>query len=117
LTSLYSEVPEKAPRDAGQAYEKVRSHLAKDGLAALPPTPFSNSNGFAMRQEDANSLGVTTLSGLRDKAEGSGNAPELRPGAQRGPLTSCCAHRLDAACRAAGQSPAWWVAGAAATRP
>jgi glycine betaine/choline ABC-type transport system substrate-binding protein len=112
-----SEVPEKAPRDAGQAYEKVRSHLAKDGLAALPPTPFSNSNGFAMRQEDANSLGVTTLSGLRDKAEGSGNAPELRPGAQRGPLTSCCAHRLDAACRAAGQSPAWWVAGAAATRP
>jgi len=54
---LYSEVPEKAPRDAGQAYEKVRSHLAKDGLAALPPTPFSNSNGFAMRQEDANSLG------------------------------------------------------------
>jgi glycine betaine/choline ABC-type transport system substrate-binding protein len=68
LTSLYREVPEAVPRDAGQAYEKARGHFAEDGLTALPPTPFSNSNGFAMRQEDAIGLGVTTLSGLIDKA-------------------------------------------------
>jgi glycine betaine/choline ABC-type transport system substrate-binding protein len=69
LTSLYGERPEAVPRDPRQAYEKARGHFAEDGLAALPPTPFSNSNGFAMRQEDASSLGLTTLSGLRGKAQ------------------------------------------------
>jgi glycine betaine/choline ABC-type transport system substrate-binding protein len=68
LTTLYRELPEKVPRDARQAHEQARSRFAEDGLVALPPTPFSNSNGFAMRQEDASGLGVTTLSGLRDEA-------------------------------------------------
>lgn len=69
LTSLYGEAPEKVPRDARQAYEQARRRFAGDGLTALPPTPFTNSNGFAMRQEDATSLGVTTLSSLSGKAQ------------------------------------------------
>jgi glycine betaine/choline ABC-type transport system substrate-binding protein len=69
LTSLYGESVADVPRSVEQAYERERAAFEADGLAALPPTPFSNSNGFAMRQEDADALGVTTLSGLDGRAQ------------------------------------------------
>jgi glycine betaine/choline ABC-type transport system substrate-binding protein len=69
LTSLYGESVADVPRNVEQAYEQARAAFEEDGMAALPPTPFSNSNGFAMRQEDADALGVTTLSGLGDRAQ------------------------------------------------
>jgi glycine betaine/choline ABC-type transport system substrate-binding protein len=68
LTSLYDEAVEDVPRAVDQAYGEARAAFAEDGLTALPPTPFSNSNGFAMRQEDTETLAITTLSGLRDRA-------------------------------------------------
>jgi glycine betaine/choline ABC-type transport system substrate-binding protein len=69
LTSLYGESVEDVPRDVERAYVEARAAFAEDGLTALPPTPFSNSNGFAMRQEDADTLAVNALSGLEDRAE------------------------------------------------
>jgi glycine betaine/choline ABC-type transport system substrate-binding protein len=69
LTTLYGEASERVPRDGLKAYEQARRRFAGDVLAALPPTPFSNSNGFAMRREAADTLGVTTLSSLTDEAQ------------------------------------------------
>lgn len=69
LTSFCDVKPADVPRSETTAYEDTRACLSEDGLTALPPTPFTNSNGFAVTQETAQELGgITKLSELSGKA-------------------------------------------------
>ncbi len=68
LTSFYGVKSENVPKDSQKAYQEARTKAAADGVTALAPTPFTDSNGFAMTQAKADSLGVKTLSDLKGKA-------------------------------------------------
>jgi osmoprotectant transport system substrate-binding protein len=57
-----------APKDPQKAYEQARAEYAKEGLTALPPTPFSDAQAVGMPRKQANSLGVNTISDLKPKA-------------------------------------------------
>jgi glycine betaine/choline ABC-type transport system substrate-binding protein len=67
LTSFYKVDIADVPKDAQEAYEQAKEDAAKDDVVALPQTPFTNSNGFAMTQKRADELGVKTLSDLKGK--------------------------------------------------
>jgi osmoprotectant transport system substrate-binding protein len=70
-TALLSflKVPAKdIPTDENQAYEQVKAGLAKEGIEAFPPTPFTSSNEVGMLKKKADELGVTKISDLKDKA-------------------------------------------------
>jgi len=57
------------PKDAGEAAAQVKTDAAKDGITAFAPTPFTDSNGFAITQATSEKLGgATKLSDLADKA-------------------------------------------------
>jgi glycine betaine/choline ABC-type transport system substrate-binding protein/ABC-type proline/glycine betaine transport system permease subunit len=70
LTS-FCKVKDKAiPHEAGQAYEQAKACMAKDGITAEAPSPFTDSNGFAVTQATATKLGnITKLSDLKGQAE------------------------------------------------
>src|SRR3954449_5171564 len=69
LTSFFKVKNEDVPKDAQQAYEMTKDEFAKIGFTAMTPTPFTDSNGFAMTQEGAAKAGnVTKLSDLKAKA-------------------------------------------------
>lgn len=69
LLSFFDVPTDKLPKDPAQAYDQVKADFAKDGIAALPPTPFTSSNEVALTQEKAQQLGVTTISDLKGKAQ------------------------------------------------
>ncbi len=56
------------PTDEGQAYEQVKAGLAKQGIEAFPPTPFTSSNEVGLLKKKADALGVTKISDLKPKA-------------------------------------------------
>jgi glycine betaine/choline ABC-type transport system substrate-binding protein/ABC-type proline/glycine betaine transport system permease subunit len=69
LTSFCKVKDADVSHDPAQAYQQAKDCMAKDGITALEPSPFTDSNGFAVTQETAQKLGnVTTLSQLKDKA-------------------------------------------------
>ncbi|WCB94184.1 hypothetical protein DSM104299_02913 [Baekduia alba] len=69
LTSFFKVKNEDVPKDPQEAYAMTKDEFAKIGFTAFAPTPFTDSNGFAMTQEGAQKAGnVTTLSGLKPKA-------------------------------------------------
>jgi glycine betaine/choline ABC-type transport system substrate-binding protein len=68
LTSFFNAKTTDIPTDPQQAYNEAKTDFAKDGITALPPTPFTDSNALAVSQETANKLGVKTISDLKDKA-------------------------------------------------
>jgi glycine betaine/choline ABC-type transport system substrate-binding protein/ABC-type proline/glycine betaine transport system permease subunit len=69
LTSFFKVKNEDVPKDAQQAYQQTKDEFAKIGFTAFAPTPFTDSNGFAMTQEGAQKAGnVTKLSDLSAKA-------------------------------------------------
>jgi glycine betaine/choline ABC-type transport system substrate-binding protein/ABC-type proline/glycine betaine transport system permease subunit len=69
LTSFFKVKNEDVPKDAQQAYQMTKDEFAKLGFTAMTPTPFTDSNGFAMTQEGAAKAGnVTKLSDLKAKA-------------------------------------------------
>ena len=69
LTSFCDVKDKNVSHDAGQAYTQAKDCLAKDGITAEEPTPFTDSNGFAVTQATAKKLGdITKLSDLKDKA-------------------------------------------------
>ncbi|HVW17755.1 MAG TPA: glycine betaine ABC transporter substrate-binding protein [Solirubrobacteraceae bacterium] len=84
LTSLYGVSAERVPRTVRAAYARVRAHAAEDGIVALAPTPFSDSNGFAVRPQTASRHRLRSLSDLARAAPSLtlSGAPE-------------CARRLD----------------------
>jgi len=55
--------------DSEQAYQMVKDDFAKEGIAALPPTPFTNSNEVAVTQETAQKLGLKSISDLKGKSQ------------------------------------------------
>jgi glycine betaine/choline ABC-type transport system substrate-binding protein len=69
LTSFYGVKPADVPKDPQAAYEKVKAGAAKDGITALPPTDFTDSNGFALTAANAKKLGVTKISDLKGKSQ------------------------------------------------
>jgi glycine betaine/choline ABC-type transport system substrate-binding protein/ABC-type proline/glycine betaine transport system permease subunit len=69
LTSFCKVKDKAVPHDAGQAYGQAKACMAKDGITALAPTPFTDSNGFAVTQATATKLGnITKLSDLKGKS-------------------------------------------------
>ena len=56
------------PRGRAAAYKRVREAFARRGVAALPPTPFEDAPGFAVRRSTARRLPGTRLSDLRGVA-------------------------------------------------
>jgi len=69
LLSFFDVPTDKLPKDPQQAYDEVKADFAKDGIAALPPTPFTSSNEVALTPEKAQELGVTTISDLKGKSQ------------------------------------------------
>jgi osmoprotectant transport system substrate-binding protein len=55
--------------DSAQAYDMVKSDFAKEGIDALPPTPFTNSNEVAVSADTAKKLGLTNISDLKGKSQ------------------------------------------------
>jgi glycine betaine/choline ABC-type transport system substrate-binding protein/ABC-type proline/glycine betaine transport system permease subunit len=69
LTSFFKVKIDDVPKDPAQAYDQTKAEFAKIGFTAFAPTPFTDSNGFAMTQEGAQKAGnATTLSSLVTKA-------------------------------------------------
>jgi glycine betaine/choline ABC-type transport system substrate-binding protein/ABC-type proline/glycine betaine transport system permease subunit len=69
LTSFFKVKSEDVPTDPAQAFDQTKSEFAKIGFTAFTPTPFTDSNGFAMTQQGAAKAGnVKTLSDLKAKA-------------------------------------------------
>ena len=69
----------------------LREQLEADGLVALEPTPGTDADGFAVRQETADDLGLTTMSDLAEVADElrwgvaqeCGENPNCGPGLER----------------------------------
>jgi osmoprotectant transport system substrate-binding protein len=58
----------KLPSDPTAAYDQVKAGLAKEGIDAFPPTPFTSSNEVGLLKSEADKLGVTKISDLKSKA-------------------------------------------------
>jgi osmoprotectant transport system substrate-binding protein len=69
LLSFFDVPTDKLPKDPGAAFDQVKADFAKDGIAALAPTPFTSSNEVALTQEKAKELGVTNISDLEGKSQ------------------------------------------------
>lgn len=69
LLSFFEVPTDQLPKDPQQAYEQVKADFAKDGIAALPPTPFTSSNEVGLTREKAEELGVTKISDLKGKED------------------------------------------------
>jgi glycine betaine/choline ABC-type transport system substrate-binding protein len=67
LTSFFKKQATDVPRDEQQAYQLAKADFAKSNLTALPPTPFTDSNGVGMLKAKAQKLGITKLSDLTTK--------------------------------------------------
>jgi glycine betaine/choline ABC-type transport system substrate-binding protein len=68
LTSFFKKKATDVPKDEQQAYEQAKAGFAEQKLTALPPTPFTDSNGVGMLKSKAEELSITKLSDLKDKA-------------------------------------------------
>src|SRR3954452_25121398 len=68
LTSFFKKKATDVPHDEQQAYQLAKAAFAKEGLAALPTTPFTDSNGVGMLKSKADQLGISKISDLTAKA-------------------------------------------------
>jgi glycine betaine/choline ABC-type transport system substrate-binding protein len=68
LTSFFGKKATDVPKDEQAAYDEAKTEFAKKQLVALPPTPFTDSNGVGMLKSKADALGIKTISDLKDKA-------------------------------------------------
>lgn len=69
LVNFFKVKTENIPKDPKEAYNQAKADFAKVKLVAFAPTPFTDSNGFAMTKARAQELGVTKLSDLAGKAK------------------------------------------------
>jgi glycine betaine/choline ABC-type transport system substrate-binding protein len=67
LTSFFGKKATEVPHDEQKAYQEAKAGFAKSNLTALPPTPYTNSNGVGMLKAKAQKLGITKLSDLTSK--------------------------------------------------
>jgi osmoprotectant transport system substrate-binding protein len=70
LLSFLNVPAAKLPGDEAQAYEEVKAGMARQGIDALAPTPFTSSNEVGLLKKKAGDLGVTKISDLASKAGG-----------------------------------------------
>ncbi|MFL5895031.1 MAG: glycine betaine ABC transporter substrate-binding protein [Thermoleophilaceae bacterium] len=68
LTSFFGMKATAVPHNDQKAYEIAKTDFAKKNLVALPPTPFTDSNGVGMLKTKAQKLGITKISDLSSKA-------------------------------------------------
>jgi glycine betaine/choline ABC-type transport system substrate-binding protein len=68
LTSFFGKKATDVPHNDQAAYEQAKAGFAKAGLTALPPTPFTDSNGVGMLKTRAQKLGIANLSQLAAKS-------------------------------------------------
>ncbi len=68
LLSFFGFQADKLPKDPQEAYDKAEQGFAKEGLTALPPTPFTSSNEVAVTQETADKYDLKTISDLESVA-------------------------------------------------
>jgi osmoprotectant transport system substrate-binding protein len=68
LLSFLKVPADKLPHDGADAYDQVKSGMAKEGIEAFPPTPFTSSNEVGLTKKRAMELGVTKISDLKPKA-------------------------------------------------
>jgi osmoprotectant transport system substrate-binding protein len=68
LLSFFGVKSDKIPKNPATAFSQAQADFAKEGLTALPPTPFTDSNEVALTAAKAKSLGVTKISDLKSKA-------------------------------------------------
>jgi len=68
LTSFFKVKTADIPNDPAKAYDQTKSEFAKEGITALPPTQFTDSNAVAITPATQKKLGVTTISDLKPKA-------------------------------------------------
>lgn len=69
LGSFFGVASEDIPTDPQAAFEEAKQGFAKEGLTALPPTPFTSSNEVALTADKAEELGVEKISDLQGKSE------------------------------------------------
>jgi len=67
LTSFFDVKIADLPKSASAVYEQAKAEYAKEGLTALPPTPFSDAQAVGMTKTEAKRLGVKTISDLKPK--------------------------------------------------
>jgi glycine betaine/choline ABC-type transport system substrate-binding protein len=68
LTSFFKMKATDVPHNDQQAYQLAKADFAKQGLTALPATPFTDSNGVGMLKATADKLGISKISDLTAKA-------------------------------------------------
>jgi osmoprotectant transport system substrate-binding protein len=68
LLSFLDVPAQKLPSDESQAYQEAKAGMAKQGVTAYPPTPFTSSNEVGVTRAEAQKLGLTTISDLKSKA-------------------------------------------------
>ena len=69
LLSFFGKKAEALPKEPEQAYEEAKQGFAREGLVALPPTPFTSSNEVAVTTETADRLGLSKISDLAGEAK------------------------------------------------
>jgi glycine betaine/choline ABC-type transport system substrate-binding protein/ABC-type proline/glycine betaine transport system permease subunit len=70
VTSFCKIKDKDVSHDPDQVYAQAKDCMAKEGVTALKQSPFTNSNGFAVTQEEAKKLGgITKLSDLKGKSQ------------------------------------------------
>jgi osmoprotectant transport system substrate-binding protein len=80
LTSFFDKKADQLPKDNQKAYEEAKFSLGTEGITALPPTPFVDSNEVGVTKETADKYGlkkISDLSKVADKLTLSGS-PECR---------------------------------------
>jgi osmoprotectant transport system substrate-binding protein len=69
LLSFFGVKADKIPKDPKVAYKDAAAGFAKQGLTALPPTPFTSSNEVGVLKKTADKLGLKKISDLSSKAK------------------------------------------------
>jgi glycine betaine/choline ABC-type transport system substrate-binding protein len=69
LTSFFDIPPEDVPADAQQAEDDTQAEFEKLGLTAFPPTPFESANAVGLLTEQADELGVESISDLEGQSQ------------------------------------------------
>jgi len=68
LTSFFKVKTADIPSDPTKAYDQTKSEFTKEGITALPPTPFTDSNAVAVTPATAKKLSLKNISDLKAKA-------------------------------------------------
>jgi glycine betaine/choline ABC-type transport system substrate-binding protein len=68
LTSFFNVKTADIPTDPTKAYDQTKADFTKQGITALPPTPFTDSNAVAVTPATAKKLSLKNISDLSAKA-------------------------------------------------